>query len=87
MDVINGGVGESVSIFGVLMDTALFFQAAVHALDILTGNKGHLLVAELGFDVAVDTISIIGHIHTKPGRDILTDGSADPFGHLDLHLQ
>lgn len=34
-----------------------------------------------------NTIPIIGHIHAKPGRDILTDGSVDPFGHLDFHLQ
>ena len=34
-----------------------------------------------------NTIPITGHIHTKPGRDILTDGSVDPFGHLNLHLQ
>ena len=30
-----------------------------------------------------NTIPIIGHIHKKPGGDILTDGSVDPFGHLD----
>ena len=61
MDVVDGGVGESVSIFGVLMDTALFFQAAVHALDVLTGDKGHLLVPQLWLDVAVDELTVALH--------------------------
>ena len=34
-----------------------------------------------------NTIPIIGHIHKTWGGDLLTDGSADPFGSLDLHLQ
>ena len=39
MDVVDGGIGEFVSILGMLMDASLFFQAAVHALDVLTGDE------------------------------------------------
>ena len=61
VDVVDGGIGKLVSIFGVLMDTALFFQAAVHALNVLAGNEGHLLMAELGFDVAIDELVVALH--------------------------
>ena len=61
MDVVDGGVGELISILGMLMDTPLFFQAAVHALDVLTGDKGHLLVSQLGLDVAVDELAVALH--------------------------
>ena len=61
VDMVDGGIGESVSIFGVLMDTALFFQAAVHPLDVLTGDKGHLLMSQLWLDVAVDELTVAFH--------------------------
>ena len=58
MDVVDGGVGEFISIIEILMDTAFLFQAAVHPLYVLTGDEGHLLVAQLWFDVTVSELTV-----------------------------
>ena len=45
---------------GVLVDAPLRFQAAVHPLDVLLGDEGDLLVAQLRFDVAFDVLAVTG---------------------------
>ena len=43
---------------GVLVDAPLRFQAAVHPLDVLLGEEGDLLVAQLRLDVVFDVATV-----------------------------
>ena len=52
MDVAHHGVGELMPHLGMLVDAPLRFQAAVHPLDVLLGDEGDLLVAQLRLDVS-----------------------------------
>ena len=42
----------------MLVDTPLRFQAAVHPLDVLLGEEGDLLVAQLRLDVVLDVAAV-----------------------------
>ena len=67
MDVANHGVRELMIHLGVLMNASLCFQAAVHPLDLLPGDKGDLFIAQLWFDVVFD-IAAIAFERTGPHR-------------------
>ena len=58
MDVADHGVRELMIHLGMLVDAPLCFQAAVHPLDVLLGNEGDLLVAQLRFDVVLDVAAV-----------------------------
>ena len=58
MDVAHHGVGELMPHLGMLVDAPLRFQAAVHPLDVLLGDKGDLLVAQLRLDVVFDVAAV-----------------------------
>ena len=44
--------------FGMLTDAPFRFQAAVHPLDVLLGDEGDLLVAQLRLDVVFDVAAV-----------------------------
>ena len=67
VDVANHGVGELMIHLGMLADAPLRFQAAVHSLDVLPGDKGDLFIAQLWFDVVFD-IAAIAFERTGPHR-------------------
>ena len=52
---------------GVLVDAPLRFQAAVHPLDVLLGEEGDLLVAQLRLDVVFDVAAVALEV---PGRTV-----------------
>ena len=58
MDVAHHGVGELMPHLGMLVDAPLRFQAAVHPLDVLLGEEGDLLVAQLRLDVVFDVAAV-----------------------------
>ena len=58
VDVAHHGVRELMSHFGMLADAPLRFQAAVHPLDVLLGDEGDLLVAQLRLDVVFDVAAV-----------------------------
>lgn len=58
MDVAHHGVGELMPHLGMLVDAPLRFQAAVHPLDVLLGEEGDLLVAQLRLDVVFDVATV-----------------------------
>ena len=58
MDVAHHGVGELMIHLGMLVDAPLRFQAAVHPLDVLLGEEGDLLVAQLRLDVVFDVAAV-----------------------------
>ena len=51
MDVVYHRVGELRAILRMLADATLLFQSLIHALDILCGDEGHLLVPQYRFDI------------------------------------
>ena len=59
MDVAHHGVGELMIHLWMLVDTPLRFQATVHPLDVLLGEEGYLLVAQLRLDVVFDVAAIV----------------------------
>ena len=67
MDMANHGVRELMIHLGMLADAPLRFQAAVHSLDVLPGDKGDLFIAQLWFDVVFD-IAAIAFERTGPHR-------------------
>ena len=58
VNVAHHGVGELMPHLGVLVDASLRFQAAVHPLDVLLGEEGDLLVAQLRLDVVFDVAAV-----------------------------
>ena len=58
MDVAHHGVRELMPHLGMLVDAPLRFQAAVHPLDVLLGEEGDLLVAQLRLDVVFDVAAV-----------------------------
>ena len=58
VDVAHHGVGELMPHLGMLVDAPLRFQAAVHPLDVLLGEEGDLLVAQLRLDVVFDVAAV-----------------------------
>lgn len=58
VDMADHGVRELVIHLGMLVDTPLRFQASVHPLDILLGDKGDLFIAQLRLDVVFDVAAI-----------------------------
>ena len=58
VDVADHRVREPVIHLGMLVDTPLCFQAAVHPLDILLRDKRDLFVAQLRLDVVFDVAAI-----------------------------
>lgn len=58
MDVAHHGVGELMIHLGVFVDAPLRFQTAVHPLDVLLGEEGDLLVAQLQLDVVFDVAAV-----------------------------
>ena len=58
MDVAHHGVRELMPHLGMLVDAPLRFQAAVHPLDILLGDEGDLLVAQLRLDIVFDVAAV-----------------------------
>ncbi|OKZ70326.1 MAG: hypothetical protein BHV93_07845 [Clostridiales bacterium 52_15] len=59
VDVADHGVRELMIHLGMLVDTPLRFQAAVHPLDVLLRDEGNLLVAQLRFNVVFDVAAIV----------------------------
>ena len=58
VDVADHGVRELMIHLGMLMNAPLRFQAAVHPLDVLLGEEGYLLVAQLRLDVVFDVAAV-----------------------------
>ena len=58
VDVAHHGVGELMPHLGMFVDAPLRFQAAVHPLDVLLGEEGDLLVAQLRLDVVFDVAAV-----------------------------
>ena len=58
VDMANHGVRELVIHLGMLVDAPLRFQTAVHSLDVLPGDEGDLLVAQLRLDVVFDVAAV-----------------------------
>lgn len=58
MDVAHHGVRELMPHLGMFVDAPLRFQAAVHPLDVLLGDEGYLLVAQLRLDVVFDVAAV-----------------------------
>ena len=58
MDMANHGVRELMIHLGMFVDAPLRFQAAVHPLDVLLGEEGDLLVAQLRLDVVFDVAAV-----------------------------
>ena len=58
MDVAHHGVRELMIHLGMLVDTPLRFQTAVHSLDVLLRDKGDLFIAQLRFDIVFDVAAI-----------------------------
>ena len=58
MNVAHHGVGELMPHLGMLVDAPLRFQAPVHPLDVLLGEEGDLLVAQLRLDVVFDVAAV-----------------------------
>lgn len=67
VDVADHGVRELMIHLGMLMNAPLRFQAAVHPLDVLPGDKGDLFIAQLWFNVVFD-IAVIAFERTGPHR-------------------
>ena len=67
VDVAHHGVGELMPHLGMFVDAPLRFQAAVHPLDVLLGEEGDLLVAQLRLDVVFD-VSAVALEGTGPHR-------------------
>lgn len=67
VNVAHHGVRELMPHLGVLVDAPLRFQAAVHPLDVLLGEEGDLLVAQLRLDVVFD-VAAIAFERTGPHR-------------------
>ena len=67
VDVAHHGVGELMPHLGMLVDAPLRFQTAVHSLDVLLGEEGDLLVAQLRLDVVFD-VSAVALEGTGPHR-------------------
>ena len=67
VDVANHGVRELVVHLGMLVDASLRFQAAIHSLNVLLGDEGDLLVAQLRLDVVFD-VAAIAFERTGPHR-------------------
>ena len=69
VDVANHRVRELMIHLGMLVDTPLRFQAAVHPLDVLLRDEGNLLVAQLRLNVVFDVAAIVferaGAYHTR----------------------
>ena len=60
VDVVDGGVGEGVALFGMFVDPSVLFQSVVHPLDVVTVDEGNLLAAQLRFDVGFDELTVAG---------------------------
>ena len=80
MNVAHHGVGELMIHLGVLVDAPLRFQAAVHPLDVLLGEEGDLLVAQLRLDVVFD-VAAIAFERTGPHRTrlVLREPAVQPL--------
>ena len=78
---------------GMLVDTSRCFQSAVHPLDVLLGDEGDLLVAQLRLDVVFDIAAIAfertgAHcallVLRKPAVQPLAQGHAAVLGQLHI---
>ena len=80
VNVAHHGVGELMPHLGVLADAPLRFQAAVHPLDVLLGEEGDLLVAQLRLDVVFD-VAVVALEGTGPHRTrlVLREPSIQPL--------
>lgn len=58
VDVADHGVRKLMIHLGMLVDAPLRFQTAVHPLDVLLGEEGDLLVAQLRLDVVFDVAAV-----------------------------
>ena len=54
VDAAHRGVGKLIALFGVLVGAPFFFEPPVHPLDVLRGDQGNLLAAQLGLDVLLN---------------------------------
>ena len=52
------GARELMPHLGMLVDAPLRFQTAVHSLDVLLGDEGDLLVAQLRLDIVFDVAAV-----------------------------
>ena len=93
VDVANHGVRELMIHFGMLVDAPLRFQAVVHPLDVLLGDEGDLLVAQLRLDVVFDVATIVfertgAHraclVLCEPAIQPLAQGHAAVLGQLHI---
>ena len=90
VDVADHGVGELMPHLGMFVDAPLRFQAAVHPLDVLLGEEGDLLVAQLRLDVVFDVAAVaLERTRTHRARLVLCEPAIQPLaqGHAAVLCQ
>ena len=58
VDAPDSGAGQLIAQLRVVLDASLLLEPPVHPLDVLEADEGHLLVAQLGLDVAFDVAAV-----------------------------